>query len=427
MARLIDERSAVVGQRVLQHPGEDGGHAAGEGGPLGGDERAQRLRLQEAVGEQQRAAEHPRHVRDSPRVDVEHRHDHQQALGLVEPERPPHAEAVQPDGAVAVHHALGVAGGAGRVAHRRRRPLVDLRPVVLRGLRRDDLVVPDVLAELARCRPSPTTITCSTVGRCSRIAASSGTSEPSTMTTLSSASLTMWTSCCGVRRRLRVCSTAPMQGIARYASRCSWLFQARVATRSPGFTPIPASTLARRAARSATSRVGGVPCPVALPGDHLAVGEQPRPPGHQRGDRQLVRLHRAVHLPLLGLGARRATWHSRRARPFRAIAGSAADGDCRLARLDRGHRLPARGLRARAHPRRGPRAGRHRRSRRGVHHHRLGRLRRHRPGRRPRRPGHPGHRAHHHPPRGSPGPTPHVAIRSYGRSDEAAAFDIGVD
>ena len=31
-----------------------------------------------------------------------------------------------------------------------------------------------------------------------------------------------------------VCITAPMPGMAKYASWCSWLFQAKVATRSPG-------------------------------------------------------------------------------------------------------------------------------------------------------------------------------------------------
>ena len=32
-----------------------------------------------------------------------------------------------------------------------------------------------------------------------------------------------------------VCSTAPMHGIARYASRCVWLFHMNVPTRSPAF------------------------------------------------------------------------------------------------------------------------------------------------------------------------------------------------
>ena len=34
-----------------------------------------------------------------------------------------------------------------------------------------------------------------------------------------------------------VCSTAPMHGIAKYASRCSCVFQQNVPTRSPSRTP----------------------------------------------------------------------------------------------------------------------------------------------------------------------------------------------
>src|SRR5215472_16193197 len=52
---------------------------------------------------------------------------------------------------------------------------------------------------------------------------------------------------------LRVCSTAPIDGTARYASRCSCEFQAKVATRSPGRTPSRLSAAARRSARSATA------------------------------------------------------------------------------------------------------------------------------------------------------------------------------
>src|SRR5262249_43552699 len=54
------------------------------------------------------------------------------------------------------------------------------------------------------------------------------------------------------RRTLRVWSTAP-DGTARYASRCSCVFQQNVPTRSPGRTPRRASPAASRSARSPTS------------------------------------------------------------------------------------------------------------------------------------------------------------------------------
>src|SRR3954468_14444085 len=52
---------------------------------------------------------------------------------------------------------------------------------------------------------------------------------------------------------LRVCSTAPMHGAARYASRWCWLFQANVATRSPAPTPSSRSPRHSRSTRSPTS------------------------------------------------------------------------------------------------------------------------------------------------------------------------------
>ncbi len=45
-----------------------------------------------------------------------------------------------------------------------------------------------------------------------------------------------------VSRGFRVWQTAPMPVIAYQASKCAWVFQARVATRSPILTPSPANT-----------------------------------------------------------------------------------------------------------------------------------------------------------------------------------------
>ena len=52
---------------------------------------------------------------------------------------------------------------------------------------------------------------------------------------------------------LSVCSTAPMHGTAKYASRCSWLFQQNVPTRSPASTPSVVSAAASRSAFGAIS------------------------------------------------------------------------------------------------------------------------------------------------------------------------------
>lgn len=98
--------------------------------------------------------------------------------------------------------------------------------------------------------PGPDTTTCSTEGRWGSSGASSGSSEPLARTTLSSAWLTIQTSCSAGSRRLRVCSTAPIEGIARYASTCSALFHMRVATRWSPSTP----SSSRRACASCEAR-----------------------------------------------------------------------------------------------------------------------------------------------------------------------------
>ena len=69
--------------------------------------------------------------------------------------------------------------------------------------------------------------------------ASSGTRSSSTMITRSAACSTMYVSCSGKSRRLSVWSTAPMHGMAKYASMCSWVFHMKVPTRSPGSIPSP--------------------------------------------------------------------------------------------------------------------------------------------------------------------------------------------
>ena len=103
----------------------------------------------------------------------------------------------------------------------------------------------------------------------------------------------MYSSWSANRRMFSVWSTAPMQGTARYASRCSRVFQAKVATRSPGPRPgRPAPTRAgpparpprRSASASARRRARSPPrCPRApshapervLEGERIVVLHQP--------------------------------------------------------------------------------------------------------------------------------------------------------
>ena len=79
--------------------------------------------------------------------------------------------------------------------------------------------------------PAPTAITVCTVVICGSTGASWAIRELSAMTIWSSASLAMYAICSGDNRMLRVWSTAPIDGMARYATVCSALFHMNVATR----------------------------------------------------------------------------------------------------------------------------------------------------------------------------------------------------
>ena len=96
-----------------------------------------------------------RGVGQAPRVGVEHRHDRQHDVALADAEAVDRhgADGVQVRRAVAVDDALGVAGGAARVAHRR-------RPVLVVDLELDGLgarrAAPRSRAPAARRRPAGT-------------------------------------------------------------------------------------------------------------------------------------------------------------------------------------------------------------------------------------------------------------------------------
>ena len=128
-----------IAQHVVPHRGD----RAGQGRLALGHEAAQRLGLEPAVGHAERRAAHQGCVGESPRVGVEHRHDRQHPVVEGQPGDVARAHhlGVQPCRPVAVDHALGVAGRAARVAHRRGGPLLDLGPVELLGLVGEEVLV----------------------------------------------------------------------------------------------------------------------------------------------------------------------------------------------------------------------------------------------------------------------------------------------
>ena len=120
--RLDVSRPAELGQHL--HP--DRRHAGGERHPLLDDQVGQRLAGEIGPGHHEIGTGGDRGVGEAPRVGVEHRDHRQHTVGLAHAdavgEHRPHR--VQERAAVAVDHALGVAGGAARVAHARRLVLV---------------------------------------------------------------------------------------------------------------------------------------------------------------------------------------------------------------------------------------------------------------------------------------------------------------
>ncbi len=137
------EPGAGVRVEVLKHVVPHRRHPAREGRAALGHEAHQRLGLQPAVGHAQRGAAHHRRVGQPPGVGVEHRHDRQHPVLEGEPAgvAAAHRHRVQVRRAVAVDDSLGVAGGAGGVAHGRGVALVDLGPVEGRLGGREQLLV----------------------------------------------------------------------------------------------------------------------------------------------------------------------------------------------------------------------------------------------------------------------------------------------
>ncbi len=95
------------------------------------------------TGHHQVGADRHARVGQPPGVGVEHRHHRQDRVGLAGTDAVcgGHRDGVQPGRAVRVHHALGVARRAARVAHRRGLVLVEARPLDRRRGREQVLVV----------------------------------------------------------------------------------------------------------------------------------------------------------------------------------------------------------------------------------------------------------------------------------------------
>ena len=193
-------------------------------------------------GHEEVGAGHPRGVRRAPRVGVEHRDD-RAARGRGRCRRPPsrlpRRHRVQERGAVRVDDALRVAGGAARVAHRRGGAFVDLRVLDSRvarprAARRSGAPAPRSPSSSATRRRRPPRRTSRPLGSSGATRASSGTSVSSTMIDLVFGVVHDVGELLGEQAEVeRVEHRRRCPGIAKYASRCSWVFHMNVPTRSP--------------------------------------------------------------------------------------------------------------------------------------------------------------------------------------------------
>ena len=132
-----------MGLGVAEQVAPDGGHPGRERRPVPGDDGGQRLGLEELLGHDQVGTGHEPAVGGPPGVGVEHGDDGQHPVELVDPERRARGDGhrVQEGRAVAVDHALRVAGGSRRVTHGRGLALVEGGPVVARLLGLEQLLV----------------------------------------------------------------------------------------------------------------------------------------------------------------------------------------------------------------------------------------------------------------------------------------------
>ncbi len=107
------------------------------------DHAHQRLRLQILRRLEEIGADPPARVRQPPAVRMEHRHDGEDHVAFVQAGNRTGGEriGVKHRRAVAVDHAFWISGRATRIRHRRRRALVEHRPIDTRRLRGQEVLV----------------------------------------------------------------------------------------------------------------------------------------------------------------------------------------------------------------------------------------------------------------------------------------------
>ena len=216
--RTLDVSTPVAACRAGAGRARSSGHAAKNVARSAADRIGQRRRREVGARHHHVGARQEARVRQSPRVGVEHRHDHQHPVALADRERVGRAlgERVDERRPMAVGHAL-------RAVRWSRSCSTAPPPTARRRRARRTPASPDATSS------SKSTVGTGTLGlgradddqrahRASRMsgwAARIGSSEPSAITTRSSAWCSRYASSSAPRRRLTVCSTAPMLGTAR--------------------------------------------------------------------------------------------------------------------------------------------------------------------------------------------------------------------
>jgi hypothetical protein len=131
--------------RVAQEVEPDRRHRARDGHPLGLDQLGQRLGLQEAPRHDEVGPDQGARIGQAPRVDVEHRHDREHAVGVAQPQGigPEQHERVDHLRLVGVEDPLGVPGGPARVGEPGGRTVLELGVLVAASRALQELLVAD--------------------------------------------------------------------------------------------------------------------------------------------------------------------------------------------------------------------------------------------------------------------------------------------
>ena len=135
----------IVGGHVVEQHQPHRRHAGGMRHLLGVEQFVDRGAVELGAGHHQLGAHRGRGEGDAPAVGVEQRHHRQHGVGGIGAERIAGVghQRMQHVGAVRIQHALGIAGGAGGVAHRGRGILVKGLPLELAVGFRDPVLVGD--------------------------------------------------------------------------------------------------------------------------------------------------------------------------------------------------------------------------------------------------------------------------------------------